>query len=284
MSETAGEIAAEAKQFLDDAATGVERSLRRSTVVDPGIEIEQMKFIRPDEMALVRAKGALAVGTTEWFNDVEWLQHPRKDERSWRDLSLDAEYPLDYFVEKPTAGLFTEIDGKDYWADQYGAISGFGNGDTTNLYLLRFVTPGSRTITELRYPDDPTALDQYNARYQQYLQTLDETDPRLTYYRGWSHAFSHHRGNAPLVLGGLSLAGIGVSEVLRQGSAAEEDYNCTRILLHHEPKQGDYVGRNVFIVGDEAITEPYWDGEDDREPASEELLETTLELVKRATS
>lgn len=283
MSGLTGEIAAEARQFLEESATYVERSIRRSTTVDLDgwdVDIEQTKYILPEEMALVRAQGALALASTEWFQDVGWRQHPGREARGWRDLHLEATYPLDYFVEQPRGGSYIGREDNMRWLDQYGAISGFGNGDVINLFLLRFVTLNSRTITELRYPDDPTALDQYNERYRQYMQTLDDVDPMISYYRGWG---SHNRDKAPLIIGGYTLAGIGINEVLHRGSAPVEDnVDGTRVVLHYEPEQDGYVSRDVTIVGDEAMTEPYWDGEDDREPASEELLETTLELVKRA--
>lgn len=287
MSGLVAEISAEANRFLDGERTDVQRSIYRSTVIDldgSAIDIEQMKLIQPEEMALVRAKGALALATTEWFNDIEWLEQPRKEFIGWRGLSLNATYPLDYFAEPPGGGLYVERKNEECWQDQYGAISGFGNGNGIDIYVPRFVDPDSRTITELEYPTDPTAMEQYNARYRQYMLTLNETDSKITYYRGWDYAFSNDREKAPLVLAGLSLAGLGVNEVLHSGApAAEDEANCTRIVLHHEPKQGDYVGRDVIIVGDEATTAPYWDGEDDTEPASERLLETTLELLKQAS-
>lgn len=195
-----------------------------------------------------------------------------------RKLSLDATYPMDYFVEKPTSGTFQD----NKWLDQYGAISGFGSEGRINLWALDFVAPDSRVVTRVHYPEDPTALDQYNARYQQYLRNLSQATPTIGYYRCWDRALSDIADNTSLVLGGMTLAGLGLNEVLVPGSPKTEDQvDFVRLLFHYDPEQNGYVGRDLTISKDsEARTEPYWDGEDDEEPASDELLKTALELLR----
>jgi hypothetical protein len=282
------EISEGARQFVEGDRAFVQRTIHRTAVVDmdgTNVSIEQSKAISPDDMKLVQASGALALATTDWFNDVEWLQEPWRQEIGWRDLRLDAIYPLDYFDEKPTSGSFIESEKGRLWVDQYGSIDGFGSNGEINIFVPRFVAPDSRTITQLRYPDDPNALEKYNARYKQYMDDMNTADTTIAYYRAWDCVFSHERDKTSRVLGGLSFAGIGVNEVLRQGSpSVEDEENCARILLHYEPEQNGYVSRDIIITGDEAITEPYWDGEEDREPASEELLAVALELVREANA
>lgn len=285
MSEVLQEISAEAKRLLNAERTDIQRTMYRAAAVDMDgaeINIEQSKHVSPEEMELVRAGGAAALATTEWFNDVEWLQQPRKERMDWQDLQLDATYPLDYFDERPIVGSFIENESGRHWQDQYGSIDGFGNDGKINIYIPRFVSPGSHTITTLRYPEDPTAMEAYNARYRLYMDDLDAADASICYYRAWDRVFSRDRTKTPLVIGGLSLAGIGINEVLHPGApTTEEVLNGTRVVLHYESNPDGYVGRDVTIIGEEAITEPYWDGEHDRQPASQDLLETVLELIKK---
>jgi hypothetical protein len=283
MSEIMAEIGSEVKRFLNGERDDIYRQLSRSAIISAygsEIEIEQDKILSPEDTKLVQAKGPETLTSPDWFNDVEWMRQPGEP-ASYRRLSLDAAYPTEYFKEAPTAGTFSG----DKWLDKYGSISGFGSDGKVEVWRLDFVAPGSRVVTHLRHPDDPTAIDQYNARYQQYLKTLTEADPTTSYYRSWDRRFSPDANKASSVLGGMSLAGFGIDEIVKRGSQkSEKSLKCVRLLLHYEPEQNGYVGRDIFIDDDsEAITEPYWDGEDAREKASEKLLSTALALVRDTT-
>lgn len=281
MSETIDQIRAEVKSFLDSERSDVVRSLSRTAVFNSygsEITIDQTKYLNSEDIQRIRVDGPDAYMTADWFNDVEWIQQLDEQRPYGRQLSLDATYPMDYFVEKPTSGTFQG----DKWLDQYGAISGFGSEGRINLWVLDFVTPDSRAVTSLHYPEDPTALDQYNARYQQYLRNLSEAIPTIGYYRGWDRAFSDIASKTSLVRGSMTLAGLGINEILAQGSPETEDQaEFVRLLFHYDPEQNGYVGRDLTIDSEGvARTEPYWDGEDEEESASDELLKIALELLR----
>lgn len=286
MSELLREINTEAQRFLDGDRTDIQHSMHRTVAFDfeaSTINIEQTKFISPEDMKTVRSFGATALATTEWFNDVEWLQQPRREQRSWRALHLEASFPLLYFDEKPRGGLFTsEGDGRR-WIDQYGSVNGSSDGNGNYSYRLQFVSPDTNTITKLRHPEDRVAFDTYNARYRRYMDDLDSSNASISYYRAWDKPFAIEPLIKEFALGGLSLLGMSVNQVLHQGSSnPEQETDTTRVVLTYESGNDGYIGRDVIIVGDEAVTEPFWDGEDDIEPASTELLETTLELLRNA--
>lgn len=282
MTEILAAISSEVQTFLDSDRVQAQRDLSRTAIIQSGgvdIEIAQHKYLAPDDLARLRVEGPEALATTAWFNDVDMKQTPDDRGMPYRQLNLDARYPMAYFDEAPTTGHFIDDD----WQDQYGSISGFGSAEEINTWLLEFVAQDGRDVTRLRYPEDPTAIDQYNARFRQYLETLDQADPTISYYRGWDHCFSDLEDKTGTILGGMSLAGMGLNDVIRQGTGRTEDTSrFTRLLFHFHPEQGEYVGRDIIITDDrKAVTEPYWDGEDELEPASDELLETALQLVKK---
>jgi len=283
MTEILTEITAEAKKLLDKDRAGIYREMCRVAIVSidqADIEIGQYKLVDTREAELVQANGAMSLATPEWFNNVNWLQDIDNARNSRRDLRLDVTYPLEFFDEKPLAGGFR--DGR--WLEQYGSIDGFGNGGTINTWVLRFADPAIRSVRQLRYPEDPTALEVYNERFRQYLESLDRGNPTISYYRALDLGLESKKDRTSLVLGGLSLVGLGDYEVLHRGSSPEEDLvDSTRIILHSESEQNGYVGRDVMISPEGAYTEPLWDGEDERARASDELLETTLELLRDAT-
>ncbi|MEO5499318.1 MAG: hypothetical protein ABIR46_02370 [Candidatus Saccharimonadales bacterium] len=281
MSELIAELGSEVKQFLDRERTSIFRQMSRTAIVTVygfEVDIEQTKVVSPDDLRIVQNNGPKTLATPEWFNDVNWMQKPVDSREFNGELNLEAMYPMEYFEERPVSGLFKG----DRWLDQYGAISGFGSNGQTNLWMFEFVTPGSRTVTRLPYPSDLTAIDQYNARYQDYLRTINEGLPTISYYRGWDRQFSSTANKIGRVLGGMSLEGLSANEVLTQGSPASlEEIEATSLLFHYQPEQSEFVGRTVWIMNDgEATVEPYCDGEDDDGPASEELLEIALELVR----
>lgn len=285
MSELLNDIRAEIKEALDKRKDDLYRELSRTAIINTdGVDLEiiQYKFLSDTEIDHVRANGLTRLANKEWFNNVEWMQQlPNDDSRTWDQLRLDAMYPMEFFAEKPTTGTF---DGDGRWLDQYGGISGFGSShDAINTWSLSFVDTDSHAVQRLSYPSDPTAIDTYNARYRQYLGQLDSADVTISHYRAWDHPLSRDKERTPRTIGGLLLVGIGVNEVLRQGeSSADSKVDSTRILLYTEGKKQKYVGRDVTIIGDEVITEPFWDGEKDRKPASKKLLTTTLKLIQDA--
>lgn len=284
MSELLNDIRAEIKEALDKRKDDLYRELSRTAIINTDgvdVEITQHKFLSADEIDHVRANGPTTIANREWFNSVEWIQQlPNNDKRTWDQLRLDASYPLDFFAEQPITGIF---DGEGRWLDQYGSISGFGNRDAITTWSLSFVDTDNHAIQRLSYPSNPTAIDTYNARYRQYLAQLDSADATISHYRAWDHPLSRNEERTPRTIGGLLLVGIGVNEVLRQGeSNADSEGDSTRILFYTEGKKQKYVGRDITIIDDEAITEPFWGGEKDRKPASKKLLTTALRLIQDA--
>ncbi len=284
MSEILNEISAEVKQFLDTERYYVHREMsRRAIITTDGVDIEivQSKRISAEEMEVIRADGPAALATTEWFNDVEWMQQLPDNPPPRQRLILDALYPVEFFDEKPTSGLFSG----NRWLDQYRSYSGSGDSESSiNNWVLEFVDTTDHTVRYLRYRDEPAALDIYNARYRQYLDQLDSADPTVSYNRGWERFSSRDRNKTPLILGQLSLGGFGAYDIVHLGeSATEDEVNNTHIRLNHEDELDKYVGSSIDIAKGKAMVEPYWDGEDDIKPASEELLATTLKLVQDTT-
>lgn len=287
MSELLNDVRAEIKEALDKRKDDLYRDMSRTAIINTdGIDVEiiQNKFLSADEIDHVRVNSPAGLANREWFNNVEWIQQlPNDDNRIWDQLRLDARYPIDFFREKPTTGMF---DGDGRWLDQYGGIDGFGSShDAISTWSLSFVDTDSHSVQRLSYPSDPTAIETYNARYQQYLDQLDSADVTISHYRAWDHPLSRDEDEekTPLTLGGLYLVGIGVNEILRQGeSSVDSKVDSTRILLYSESEKQKYAGRDITIIGDEAITEPFWDGEKDRKQASKKLLTLTLKLIQDA--
>lgn len=289
MSELLNDIRGEIKEALEKREGDLYREISRTAIINTdgvGVEISQSKFLSEDEIDQARANGPASLVSREWFNDVKWIHTLPSDDPMWEQLRLDARYPLEFFAEKPTSGTFSG-NGKDKkWLDQYGGISGFGNGDAVTTWVLSSVDTDSHTIRHLSHPNDPTALDAYNARYKQYLEQLDSADPTISHYRAWDHPLSRNedKGRDPLTIGGMYLVGIGVNEVLHRGqSGADDQVDSTRMLFYYdEGKNTKYAGRDITIVGDEAITEPFPRDKKARKPASEKLLITALKLIKDA--
>ncbi len=283
MSELLNEIKTEVKDFLDNSRYGVYREISRTAIFNTDgvdIEVDQSKMIGSEELDVIRANGASSLATAEWFNDVEWIENLPNDYRSYRRLLVNARYPMEYFDEEPKYGMFS--GGR--WLDQYGAVSGYGSRDEISSWSLQFVDPDSRSVKNLQYPKDSDALDQYNARYKQYLEQLDSADSTVAYYQGFERGHSKLADKKGRTLGGLSLGGVGVFEVLHKSESATDDIvDVTRVRLNHRGRLRKYSGRSIEITGDEAMTEPYFDGEDDRKVASEKLLVKTLKLVKDLT-
>lgn len=276
------EIATDVKRFLDSNRTEkIYREISRTAIVSTtkvDIKISQSKMISKEEVEFVRTSGAKALATPKWFNDVEWIQQLDGHPPLGRNLRLNVIYPPNYLDELPNHGAY--IGNGKQWLDQYGSIIGFGDRNKIDRWMPQFVAPGEHTVTTLRYPDDPTALDAYNARYRQYLDDLSTENPTIDYYRAWERA----NKKTNLVIGGLSLAGFGAYEVLQRGSSESEDQvDNTIVLLNYQKKKKGYIGRDIIITENGAVTEPFWDGEDDKEPASEALLAVTLKLVQDAT-
>lgn len=84
----------------------------------------------------------------------------------------------------------------------------------------------------------------------------------------------------------MSLAGMGLNEVIVEGSSATDDQiNAVRLRLRHEHEQDSYEDRTVVVFDSKkATTTLCWDGEADAGEASEELLSTALELVRHAAN
>lgn len=291
MSELLNDIRGEIKEALDKRKGDRYREISRTAIINTdgvNVEISQSKFLSSEEIDQARANGPATIATQEWFNDVKWIQQlPNDDASIWEQLQLDARYPLEFFAEEPSSGTFSGSGSSRKWLDQYGGISGFGNRDAITTWVLSSVDTDSHTIRHLSYPSDPTALDAYNARYKQYLEQLDSADPTISHYRAWDHPLSRSEDEErdPLTIGGMYLVGIGVNEVLHRGqSGAEDQVDGTRMLFYYdEGKKKKYAGRDITIVGDEAITEPFFYGsEKARKPASEKLLTTALKLIKDA--
>lgn len=290
MSEVLAEISAEAKRITDGTWFYVQRSISRTAIAHTnGTDaiITQRKHItNPQDLLVVQGGGALELATNEWFNNVDWLQSIEKNDDFWSLLNLNATYPLDYFDEKPTPGLFSG----NCWLDQYTAITRYSDNNGANHLGLKFVATDTNRITRLCYPDDPTALIAYNSRYQKYLDFLNESNPTIGYYRGWDwdRAVLPKQGQAAIKskLGGFILKGIGVNEVLQPGvPATQEDVNYTKIVLACEQKQKDIFAKYITIIDGKANTQDYRRGtERDAEPATDELINTVHNLVKSVST
>ena len=218
--------------------------------------------------------------------DVEWKQELKDDGRApnWRELHLDATYPMRFFSKKPDVGV-GHYRGKR-WHEQYGSIDGFGNGDGINNWLLTYVDLGSRTVKALHYPDDASALERYNERYREYMRTLDLANPSISYYRGWDRSFRAQKDEPKRVSQGMSLSGLGLKEVVLRGSSVpEESESFTIINLYYEEPQGDIVGRRIDITDeDKATSEVFWTERRRVRRAGEGILRLTLELVQDAVT
>lgn len=289
MSELLNDIRGEIKEALEKREGDRYREMSRTAIVNTdgvGVEISQSKFLSEEEIDQARANGPASLVSREWFNDVRWMHTLPDDDSAWDQLRLDARYPLEFFAERPTNGTFSGDGSNLKWLDQYGSISGFGNRDAISTWSLSFVDTDSHTVRNLSYPSDPTALDAYNARYKQYLEQLDSADPTVSHYRAWDHPLSRNENEErdPLTIGGLYLVGIGVNEVLHHGQPGTEDaVDSTRMLFYKEGKNKKHVGRDITIIGDEAITEKFSISDKRiRKPASEKLLITALKLIKDA--
>lgn len=285
MSELMAEIQNEAKQFLDSELTYVQRDLSRKAIVYAGnseISITQTKFVTATSAEDLKAETLQPLATPEWFSDVDFMKHPSNKQLTWdNQLNLSAEYPLGYFDKRPTNGTFHG----DAWLDQYGSISGFGpSNGKINTWDLSHASLDEPKITQLWYPEEPDAIEQYNEHYRRYLELLNKQEnPTVHYYQGWERQFSQYAKMDQLVYGKMSLGGIGVRETLRH-SATETPSKATitRLRFQYDPKKHGQVGRILRISGDsEATTETYWKEKGEKQ-ASQRLLRTALELLQDA--
>ncbi len=285
MSEVLAEITSQVKGFLDGDRTDVERTLIRSTTIESSganYSIEQSRFLNDQDTQIVRAKGALALASTVWFNDVDFIRSPGEDYNP-RRLILEATYPVSYFDERPASGHFiSESDEPEgSWAYQYGSLSGFGTAEKITDWEFSFVAPEARSITYLRYPQDTDSLHTYNERYKQYLKALDDSDPTLLYRRAWDRSFSSEKQSSPLVIGGLSLAGLSLDDTIKQGSVPlESPIRSTELLLRYDPPQNGNTLKLIGIAEGETFAQDFWDGGNNSVEVSNKVLGTALKLVQ----
>lgn len=279
MSDVLGEICSEAERVMAAGEySAMSQNISRTAIshaFGSKIETKQTKMLAQEDMERLKIEDPSTLATPAWFHNAEWLSHPGERPNLFNIFWIEARYPMPYFEEEPKVGSFIGND----WHDQYGSISGFGSHDKISLWTPEFVAPGERFVTRLRFPDDPTAMERYNARYRQYLQVLDEAETTVSYHRAWDQ-----KKDDATVIGGMSLYGVGINRVLVQGSPeVEDEVNATALHFHLVPKTDGHVGRILTIIGEEATTEDYFDEDGEAvDEASDGILEAALQLIRVA--
>lgn len=283
MSEVIAALRSGVDIFLDGRRNDVQHSLNRMMTMQAfgtEVEISQHKIVPQDEVDRLFTEGPEAFATREWFNDVRWIEGFGHKYSDIGRLLINATYPMKYFEVPPKYGSFSG----DKWLDQYGRVTGYSSGKKTTDWELRFVAPGSRAITYLSHPEDPTALERYNARYKQYLETLNEADATISYGRVWERDFPRKPRRHNAVIGGMSLLTAVTHKIIKEGSQPSEDYvDYFGVSLDVKTDKKQPITRQIRAFDDdEALTRELWD-KIEPEVASGELLETALVLVQKAT-
>lgn len=199
MSETS-KLANEVRQAvieLTDNNSESRHDFYRRKIIDINghdIELRQSKVARSaEDQAKIKQIGARAFATTQWFDDVRFVEAGERegyDVFEEKSLWLDALYPLDFFVERPRAGMFS---GDGRWKDQYLASESFG--DTT---YYNYVDPKTGVIEHLK-AQDPRGATPYNDVFRYYLHQLDE-DSSIEHSQ--SRGYEDENGNTlPITLG-----------------------------------------------------------------------------------
>lgn len=278
----------EIREYADRIVQNTEKPFHymdRSALIDiDGFDVEllQTKLLSLEEVAQMRKVGAQAFATPDWFGDVVFRQ-TIEEEIGGGQLNLEASYPLNFLDVRPRSGRFSDKT----WVETYGTKNGFGDGvDGDMVWTTSFVTEGAHTLTHLNSRDNPDMQSLINQRFQTYLDSLDGADVNVTYLRGWDDIFTPPEERRQIILGGLSLFGVTIYDQVKPGADGRrrelDDYtDVVALNLHRESTSKRAKGYTLLVPFEgEPKAMKLW-GEKIR-PASDELLETSLDLLKDA--
>lgn len=282
MSELSHDVRQAAKELTENSDETM-HYFRRKAIIDldgHNVSLSQSKDIYDDESAsALKRVGARTFASAEWFNDITF--HDGQDNQSYdtfdpKALWLNALYPLDYFPVPPQSGHFSEYRGERRWHDSYNDKT--GNGEKS---WYTFVNPENGEIETVE-TNDPAGVQHHNDIFKYYLRRLDENGiVEHAQTREFDTTRRKHVGGKALYATMIKETLDTVEPLVSTDSFGERD----AISVWLQAKRRQY---RIHTHEDDAASVEIVDlstiKDHVEEPASDQLLQETLDLLNRAAS